>query len=128
MSVGVELEQLRSAIAAAGDAVFLLTVRDGVRPHAVSAIVSWDGDDLVTAATSRSSSNVATSSTVTLLWPASGQEYSLIVDGTATVDEAAGVLRITPTHAVQHRSVLASPASGHGDDAGDDPRCKPVLN
>jgi hypothetical protein len=125
MSVGVELEQLRSAIAAAGDAVFLLTVRDGVRPHAVSAIVSWDGDQLVTAATSRSSSNVASSSTVTLLWPAAGQEYSLIVDGSATLDGEQ--MRITPTHAVQHRSVLASPASGHGDDAGDDPRCKPVL-
>jgi hypothetical protein len=126
MRVKVELEALRTSISEAGDAVFLLTVRDGVRPHAVSAMVSWDGDELVTAATSRSSSNVASSSTVTLLWPAAGQEYSLIVDGTAVVD--GDRLRITPTHAVQHRSVLASPASGHGDDAGDDPRCKPVLD
>ena len=125
MSVAVELEELRSAISSAGDAVFLLTVRDGSRPHAVSAIVSWDGDSLVTAATSRSSSNVASSSTVTLLWPAAGQEYSLIVDGTAVV--SGDQLRVTPTRAVWHRSVLASPASGHGEDAGDDPRCKPVL-
>jgi hypothetical protein len=125
MSVAVELAELRSAIETAGDAVFLLTVRDGERPHAVSALVSWDGDSLVTAATSRSSSNVSSSSTVTLLWPAAGQEYSLIVDGTAVVD--GDRLVITPTKSVWHRSVLASPASGHGDDAGDDPRCKPVL-
>ena len=125
MSVKVELEELRSSIASAGDAVFLLTVRDGERPHAVSALVSWDGDELVTAATSRSSKNVGATSTVTLLWPAAGQEYSLIVDGTAAVDGEQ--LRIAPTHAVWHRSVLASPASGHGEDAGDDPRCKPVL-
>ena len=125
MSVKVELEELRSSIASAGDAVFLLTVRDGERPHAVSALVSWDGDELVTAATSRSSKNVGSTSTVTLLWPAAGQEYSLIVDGAAHVD--GDQLRIEPTHAVWHRSVLASPASGHGEDAGDDPRCKPVL-
>jgi hypothetical protein len=124
MSVGVELETLRSQIEAAGDAVFLLTVRDGQRPHAVSAVVTWDGDELVTAATSRSSSNVAASSTVTLLWPAAGQEYALIVDGQARVEGER--LVITPTHAVLHRSVLASSPSGHSD--GDDPRCKPVLN
>jgi hypothetical protein len=123
MSVPVELEQLRSQIASAGADVFLLSVRDGSRPHAVSALVSWDGDDLVVPATRRSSSNVAEASSVTLLWPSSGQEYSLIVDGTAVVD--GDVLRITPTHAVLHRSVLASSPSGHTE--GDDPRCKPVL-
>jgi hypothetical protein len=123
MSVAVELASLRSQIASSGDAVFLLSVRDGARPHAVSASVTWDGDELVTAAGSRSASNVEAAPAVTLLWPAAGQEYSLIVDGTARV--ADGMLRITPTHAVLHRSVLASAPSGHED--GDDPRCKPVL-
>ena len=123
MSVAVELESLRAQIASAGADVFLLSVRDGSRPHAVSALVSWDGDDLVVPATRRSSSNVSEASSVTLLWPSSGQEYSLIVDGTAVVD--GDVLRITPTHAVLHRSVLAAAPSGHSD--GDDPRCKPVL-
>jgi hypothetical protein len=123
MSVAVELASLRAQIEAAGPDVFLLTVRDGARPHAVSATVSWDGDDLVTSAGSRTAANVAAAPAVTLLWPSSGQEYSLIVDGTARVED--GTVRITPTHAILHRSVLASAPSGHTD--GDDPRCKPVL-
>lgn len=124
MSVAVELEALQAQIASAGADVFLLSVRDGARPHAVSAVVTWDGDDLVVPAGSRSAANVAAAPAVTLLWSSSGQEYSLIVDGTARVD--GDVLRITPTHAVLHRSVLASAPSGHSD--GDDPRCKPVLD
>jgi hypothetical protein len=123
MNVPVELEALREQIASAGDDVFLLSVRDGSRPHAVSAVVAWDGDDIVLPAGSRSASNVAAAPAVTLLWPSSGQEYSLIVDGTARVE--GDQLRIVPTHAVLHRSVLASAPSGHSD--GDDPRCKPVL-
>ena len=123
MSVPVELEALREQIASAGADVFLLSVRDGSRPHAVSAIVSWDGAELVVPVGGRSSANAAATSSVTLLWPSAGQEYSLIVDGTARVDGE--VLRIAPTHAVLHRSVLASPPSGHSD--GDDPRCRPVL-
>jgi hypothetical protein len=123
VSVAVELASLRAQIASAGADVFLLTVRDGARPHAVSATVSWDGDDLVTAAGSRTAANVEAAPSVTLLWPSSGQEYSLIVDGTARVSD--GVVRITPTHAILHRSVLAAAPSGHTD--GDDPRCKPVL-
>ena len=123
MSVKVELEQLRSQIGAAGPDVFLLSVRDGSRPHAVSAEVAWDGDELVLPVGSRSASNIAAAPGVTLLWPSSGQEYSLIVDGTARVEGEQ--LRITPTHAVLHRSVRAPSPSGHED--GDDPRCKPVL-
>ena len=123
MSVAVELEELRAQIASAGADVFLLSVRDGERPHAVSAVVTWDGDELVVPATSRSASNVAAAPSVTLLWPSSGQDYSLIVDGSARVEGEQ--LRITPTHAVLHRSVRADAPSGHSE--GDDPRCKPVL-
>ena len=123
MSVGVELESLRAQIASAGAEVFLLSVRDGERPHAVSADVAWDGDELVVPAGSRSAANVDAAPSVTLLWPSSGEEYSLIVDGTARVE--GDLMRITPTHAVLHRSVLAPAPSGHSD--GDDPRCKPVL-
>ena len=123
MSVAVELAELRAQIEAAGPDVFLLSVRDGSRPHAVSARVSWDGDELVLPAGSRSASNVAAAPDVTLLWPSTGQEYSLIVDGTARVEGE--LVRIAPTHAVLHRSVQAPAPSGHTE--GDDPRCKPVL-
>ena len=124
MSVAVGLEELRAQIAGAGDDVFLLSVRDGSRPHAVSAVVAWEGDELVLPAGSRSAANVAAAPSVTLLWPASGQEYSLIVDGTARVE--GDQLRIVPTHAVLHRSARASAPSGHSE--GVDPRCKPVLD
>lgn len=125
MSVAVELESLRSQIASAGADVFLLSVRDDRRPHAVSATVSWEGDVLVAPVGSRTASNVAAAPDVTLLWPSSGQDYSLIVDGTAVVSDGGDRVRITPTHAILHRSVRASAPSGHED--GDDPRCKPVL-
>ena len=124
MSVAVELGALREQIAAAGADVFLVSVRDGVRPHAVSAHVSWDGDELVVPAGSGTRGNVAAIPTVTLLWPSSGQDYSLIVDGEGRVD--GDVVRITPTHAILHRSVLASAPSGHTE--GDDPRCKTILS
>jgi hypothetical protein len=121
MSVAVELDRLRERVAQSGDAVFLLTVRDGSRPHAISTTTAWDADDLVVevGAASRSAKNAADHPDVTLLWPSAGQEYSLIVDGRARLD--GDRLRIEPTRAVRHRSVLASAPDGH--EAGDDPRC-----
>lgn len=123
MSVPVELDALRQQIEASGPAVFLITVRDGARPHVVSADVRWDGDRLVVPAGSRTVTNVQEHPTVTLLWPAPGDDYSLIVDGLATVvgDE----VHVEPRGAVRHRSVSAPAPSGHRE--GDDPRCIPVI-
>lgn len=122
MSVTVDLTALREQTAASGPAVFLITVRDGGRPHVVSAEVRWEGDVLVVPAGDRTRANVAERPAITLLWPAPGEDYGLIVDGTATAGD--GEVRIEPTGAVLHRSVLASTPSGHQD--GDDPRCRPV--
>jgi len=123
MSVPVEIERLRQQITASGSAVFLISVSDGERPHVVSADVRWDGDRLVVEVGGRTASNAAAHPAVTLLWPAAGQDYSLLVDGPATVEGS--TLSLEPTSAVLHRSVLASPPDGHHD--GDDPRCRPVL-
>jgi hypothetical protein len=51
-----------------------------------------------------------------VLWPASFDDYSLIVDGEASAKD--GRLTITPLRAVLHRSAAAS---------GDGPSCIKVL-
>ena len=123
MSVPVPLDALRSRIEESGDDVFLLTVSDPASPHAVSADVRWEGDQLVVGAGRTTAGNVRSTPAVTLLWPATGQDYSLIVDGSAVVD--GDVVRVTPERAILHRSVRASAADGHTD--GDAPRCITVL-
>ena len=122
MSIAVDLAALREQATASGPAVVLVSVRDGDRPHVVSAVVRWIDAGLAVAAGTGTRANVAQAPTVTLLWPAAGQDYSLIVDGTARVHGEDVV--IEPTRAVLHRSVLAEGASGHH--AGDEPRCIPV--
>lgn len=123
MSVPVALEALREQIDSVGRDVFLLTVSEGTSPHAVSTEVRWEGEQLVVSAGRTTARNVAAAPAVTLLWPASGQDYSLIVDGSGTVD--GDVVRITPSRAILHRSVLAEAPDGHT--TGDAPRCITVL-
>jgi hypothetical protein len=123
MSVRVPLEALREQIETVGPDVFLLTVSDGTSPHAVSAEVRWDGEQLVVGAGRTTARNVAAAPAVTLLWPATGRDYSLIVDGSGAVD--GDVVRITPERAILHRSVLAAAPDGHT--TGDAPRCITVL-
>jgi hypothetical protein len=123
VSVPVSLEALRDEVAASGAVAFLLTVSGGSSPHAVSADVRWDDDVLVVDAGRTTSTNVAAAPSVTVLWPRSGEDYSLIVDGSAVVD--GDVVRITPQRAILHRSVLAAAPDGHTD--GDAPRCVTLL-
>ena len=116
MSIAVSLDQLRDEVARRGDAAFVVTTGDG-GPHVVSARITWDGDQLVAGAGTRTAANVEAHPTLALLWPASFDDYSLIVDGTASA--ADGSLRITPVRAVLHRSAAAS---------GDGPGCIKVLD
>ncbi len=123
MSVPVALDELRQRVNSVGADVFLLTVSEGSSPHAVSAEVRWDGDHLIVGAGRTTARNVVSSPAVTLLWPAYGQDYSLIVDGTAEVD--GDVVRVTPARAILHRSARASAPDGHQDSEA--PRCITVL-
>jgi hypothetical protein len=95
-----------------------LTVSDDGRPHVVAVEVVLEGDALVVVAGGRTTHNAAVRPLVSLLW--ADAEYSLIVDGTATVVE--GRVVIEPTTAVQHRGGSASAASA----ASAAPACKPV--
>jgi hypothetical protein len=115
MSIAVALDDLRAEISKRGDAAFVITT-GGASPHVVSARVAWDGDTLTAGAGNTTSKNVATQPIVSLLWPASFDDYSLIVDGNAVASD--GVLRVDPTRAVLHRSAAA---------AGDGPTCITVV-
>jgi hypothetical protein len=114
MSIAVSLEELRAEIAKRGDAAFVIT--SGETPHVVSARVAWDADVLTAGAGNTTTRNVGTQPVVSLLWPSSFDDYSLIVDGTATVVDE--ILRVQPTRAVLHRSAAAS---------GDGPTCITVV-
>jgi hypothetical protein len=111
VSIAVSLDQLRHEVARRGDAAFVVTTGDD-GPHVVSVRIGWDADELVAGAGNRTTANLAARPVASLLWPSSFDDYSLIVDGTASAVD--GSLRITPVRAVLHRSAAAS---------GDGPGC-----
>jgi hypothetical protein len=115
MTIAVSLDELRAEVAKRGDAAFVVTTGDG-GPHVVSVRLDWDGDALTGGAGNRTAANVAARPVASVLWPASFDDYSLIVDGEASATD--GALRIEPQRAVLHRSAAAS---------GDGPSCIKVL-
>lgn len=115
MSIAVSLEQLRDEVARRGDPAFVVTTGDD-GPHVVSVRIAWDGDELVGGAGNRTAANIAARPVVSLLWPSTFDDYSLIVDGTASAVD--GTLRVAPARAVLHRSAAA---------VGDGPGCIKVL-
>jgi hypothetical protein len=127
MSVEVGLDRVRQEIERFGAGAFLLTVRDGSRPHVVSVAVEVDGDDLVVGAGRRTAANVAEQGQVALLWAGPDPDgFSLIVDGTATADGSVGDdgarLRIRPLKAVLHRPRSVVEPGAIGSD------CRTVLD
>jgi hypothetical protein len=110
MSIPVQLDQLRAVVAGQAPFAYLLTVTDDAAAHAVAVAVALDDGTLSCEAGTTSRANAATRPQVSLLWPpARPDDYSLIVDGRATVDGS--IVRVAPTRAVRHR-----PAPGGGND------------
>jgi hypothetical protein len=124
MTIPVALAELYAAIAERGARAYLLTVSAEALPHAVHVAVAWQGEALSVAVGRRTAANAAARPAVTLLFPVrSEDDYSLIVDGTASVaaDSGAQRLLIRPNKAVLHRP--AAPASP--TDCGSD--CVPLV-
>jgi Pyridoxamine 5'-phosphate oxidase len=117
MSIAVQLDELRAAIADTDRAPYLVTVSDEGRPHTVAVRHRWDGDLLVFAVGKRTLSNAEARPHVTLLWPPLAADgYSLIVDAdVATTTPAEGdgdhTVALRATRATLHR-----PAPGLSDD------------
>jgi hypothetical protein len=110
MSIRVELEELRAVAEQQMPFAYLMTVSGDGAARAV-AIRPHITDDVITCEAGRHScENAIARPNVSLLWPpADPADYSLIVDGTATVDGS--FVRIRATRAVRHR-----PAPGGGSD------------
>jgi hypothetical protein len=110
MSIRIELEELRAVAAGQMPFAYLLTVSDDGVAHAVAITPHIDDDVISCEAGRHSCENAAVRANVSLLWPpAEPGDYSLIVDGAATV--AGSTVRIEATRAVRHR-----PAPGGGSD------------
>lgn len=121
VSIPVELEALAGEVAASGAVALLVTVNEDDRPHAVAVEVTWDDGRLRAGAGSRTAGNVGRRPGVSLVWPTLVPgEYSLIVDGRATVVGEA--VLVAPERAVRHRTPVG--ASGADPDA---PSCITVL-
>ncbi|HLY37963.1 MAG TPA: pyridoxamine 5'-phosphate oxidase family protein [Candidatus Binatia bacterium] len=106
MSVPVPLERLRAALEERAETAYVLTVSEDGRPHAVHGRVRWEGDALAVPVGRRSAANATARPFVSLLYPVrSDGDYSLIIDGTATVTSTA--LLVTPVTAVLHRPAPA---------------------
>ena len=102
MSIPVELSDLAQAITRYRYA-YLLTGTDHGAPHAVAVSpVLQGGALLIQGVGRRTGKNLQSRPEVGLVWPpATVEEYSLIVDGKASVED--GQIRIQPTRAVLHR-------------------------
>ena len=123
MSIPVELPDLQVKTAEYRWA-YLLTVRDDARPHIVAVSPQWDGDVLAVPVGRGTAANARARPSISLCYPPIDPDgYSLIVDGTATVDDE--IVRFSPSGAVLHRP--AAPGFG-GSATGCGSDCAPVSS
>jgi hypothetical protein len=110
VSVRVDLDELRAKIAEFGSTVLLVSVKPDGRPHVVSVAPQLSGDDLLMPVGRGTRANVEATPTVTLVWPGTGGDYCLLVDGEARRhgDDEGEVIAVEPTAAVLHRLTSAS--------------------
>ncbi|MEU6560522.1 pyridoxamine 5'-phosphate oxidase family protein [Nocardia nova] len=124
MGAEVRLDELAKAIEDY-DLAYLVTVGENSAPHVVAVAPIPEAGALHIGAPGRHTRrNIAAHPTATLVWaPRDPSDYSLIVDGTGTVD--GDLLTVHPTRAILHRA--APPQHVPGEDAcADDCRRIPL--
>ena len=126
MNVDVELSRLQKVITERGSGAYVLTVTDDGRPHAVYLHVGWEGGRLIASGVgATTAANATARPSVSVLFPVSAAaEYTLFVDGAATVETRGDERRlvVTPTRGVLHRpGTPRDPASSCTSD------CVPLL-
>jgi hypothetical protein len=114
VSIKVDLSEVAAVAAQQAPFAYLLTVSDEATTHVVAVTVAFGAEGLACTAGATSCRNAAARPNVSLLWPpAVPTDYSLIVDGVASVSDS--VVTVVPARAVRHRPAV---------DGGND--CAPV--
>ena len=105
MSKTVDLAELPDELRARGPAAFLMT-NGPERPHVTSVTVTQVDGHLEVGAGRNTARNASERPGVTLLWPFDDAhpDFSLLVDGNATVTNDGERLAITPEGAILHRA------------------------
>lgn len=107
MSIPVPLDELGAALAERPWG-YLVTVGPDLRAHLLAVPTRFEDGRLSLDPGRSSRANAAARPEVTLVFPpATGSEYSLIVDGSA-VAAADGRLEVIPSSAILHRPALPS--------------------
>jgi hypothetical protein len=105
MSIAVDLAELGTTLQDHPWG-YLVTVRDDGRAQTLAVPTQFVDGTLLASVGGRTAANAVARSQVTMVFPgATGQQYSLIVDGDAVVDGEQ--VRVTPTWAVLHRPALS---------------------
>jgi hypothetical protein len=104
MSIAVSLDELESKLALYPWG-FLITVSDAGRAHSLAVPTQYVDGVLAASAGRGTRANATARPELTMVFPpASGTEFSLIVDGVARVFD--DHVEVTPTSAVLHRPAL----------------------
>lgn len=104
MSIAVALDELEFLLAAYPWG-YLVTVSEQYQSRMLAVPTHFESGVLTVSAGAGTQANATARPDVTMVFPpASGAEYSLIVDGRASVID--GHIHVTPTHAVLHRPAL----------------------
>lgn len=107
MSLAVEPGDLGSVAQQHGPAAYVLTTGADGRPRVIHVAVAVAADGTVSAVVGRSAAaNAVDLPNVCVLWPPAADGFSLIADGTATVESEPGPetqITIVTTSAVRHR-------------------------
>lgn len=105
MSIAVPLDELADRLAAYPWG-YLVTVRDDGRAQSLAVPTRYADGALVATVGRGTAANAVARPNVTLLFPGpTGEDFSLIVDGDATLD--GDQIAVTPTWAVLHRPALS---------------------
>jgi len=118
VSVKVDLGELATAIAGF-DAAYLVTVSAEARLHVLSVWAEPSDGGLVVEGVGRhTQANAAAHPDVTLVFPpAEPGGFSLLVDGTATVDGT--TVTVAPASAILHRAAVGPDGGRAGSDCRD---------